>query len=531
MPTKDRIAESVVIVAGLMFLAYLLVFSWNYLYTFHEDIDLGVYTFSMYYAVNQPGIVNGLQYIIFGNHIAPDQLMIVPLYYLYQSPYTLLAVQDLVLIVTAVSLFFVTRSLLGSNLLGIGFFAAFVLSPGIYGLITYNYHSEVFIPLFYLLTFYFYMKKDVVRCFAFLLLLLGTIEDAPAVAAMLAVGLLIYAYFSVSDVKLKKERMIMAIGILAVSILVFGVYYLIDTSLLSSYASGAYASLPPRLQMGSFATSLPHVSNPIQATKGVLASTNGQAIAFGIMIAVFGFGVSPFASPLILSVMISPWLAEVFLVGDTNFLNISFQNYGFVIGATFVSALLGILVVRERGSVISRLSSPASRKPGFKRSVIIVAFCSILATTLILNMMATPYRISGWTGPSLTRVFLFQGEYQPYVWQIDSMLKLVPANASLMTTLPVMSVAGSREYVEEMTWPQASYFFAPEYILADFDSRNISLEGYMLSEQKSYLTGYITDNAYNYTLYARNGSAFLLKRTGYGNATTLIQVLSVIQSG
>ena len=92
--------------------AYWFMFSINSYNTFHEYEDLGGFVYDMYYHLHYPGIVGGLQYLVFGNHIAPDLLMMLPAYAVFQSPLTLVFIQALVLSITGFVLFFVARNLL-----------------------------------------------------------------------------------------------------------------------------------------------------------------------------------------------------------------------------------------------------------------------------------------------------------------------------------------------------------------------------------------------------------------------------------
>ena len=66
----------------------------------------------MYYHLHYPNIVWGLQYLIFGNHIAPDLILVLPMYAIFQSALTLLFIQAAVLSVTGLVLFAVLETFL-----------------------------------------------------------------------------------------------------------------------------------------------------------------------------------------------------------------------------------------------------------------------------------------------------------------------------------------------------------------------------------------------------------------------------------
>ena len=100
------------VLAGLLTVAnftYWCLYSLNAYNTFHEFGDLGAFAYDMYYHLHYPNIVWGLQYLIFGNHIAPDLILVLPMYAIFQSALTLLFIQAAVLSVTGLVLFVVAR--------------------------------------------------------------------------------------------------------------------------------------------------------------------------------------------------------------------------------------------------------------------------------------------------------------------------------------------------------------------------------------------------------------------------------------
>ncbi len=150
------------ILAGLLTVAnftYWCMYAINAHNIFHEYEDLGAFAFDMFYHLHYPNIVWGLQYLIFGNHIAPDLILMVPLYAIFQSPLTLLFIQAAVLSVTGLVLFIVARELIKDNKLALLLSIAYFLNPGIHGMFIFDFHAESLIILLYLLTFYFLHEK------------------------------------------------------------------------------------------------------------------------------------------------------------------------------------------------------------------------------------------------------------------------------------------------------------------------------------------------------------------------------------
>ncbi|MCL5412075.1 MAG: DUF2079 domain-containing protein [Candidatus Marsarchaeota archaeon] len=527
---RDRKYLLLVLAISTISLAYWLVFSWNLMSTFHEDVDLGLMAWNMYYYAHYTGQVFGLQLVVFGSHIAMDQLLVLPFYYLFQSPFTLLVVQDVVLTVTAIVIYLVSKDLVKDNRIALAFFIAFIVNPGVWGIIIYNYHTEMLIPLFYILTFYFLMKTDTKLLLISLLLLLGVIEEAPLLAVTLAIGMLSYDYIFTTDRRLKRKRMELSALVLVVSVAVFWIYMSITSALPYSYSPGGeYAAVPPALRINAFVQGeVSQIMSPLVTLYGILWTPSNQAfVVFGLLLATAGFGIFFFFDPVTSFFLISPWLAVIFLTGNNTFLDINFQYYSYVIGGTFVGALLGILAVKSKRGPVSRRIFGRLGAPHSDGRVLSLAFYSTLIIAVALFFVSIHFRMPVNVGTDLSRVFLFQSEWQPYVGQIDSMLKLVPNNSTLLTILCVMPLASNRQYLEQTVWP-ADNVYKPQYILVDFDSNNITSVGYMLQEQRAYVDDYIK-NSSDYSLYARNGSALLIRQadvTAPINETKLIELIN-----
>ncbi|MEM4067052.1 MAG: DUF2079 domain-containing protein, partial [Candidatus Micrarchaeaceae archaeon] len=156
---KVSVLFVVAVFLTLLSMIYWTAFGFNAFYTFHEYQDLGIFAYNMWYDIHFPGVMHGLQLLVFGNHVAPDQLFIIlPLFYLDQSPLTLLFIQAAILSCTALVIYFVANNLLNDEKLAFLIFLAFLLNPGMHGMLVFDYHAESMIILFYILTFYFLMK-------------------------------------------------------------------------------------------------------------------------------------------------------------------------------------------------------------------------------------------------------------------------------------------------------------------------------------------------------------------------------------
>jgi len=123
--------------------------------------DMGVETYSLYWHVHGLNyFTSPLQYLVFTNHLSFFSLLLLPVFTLYQHPVTFLSLQAIALAATALAAYFISADLLKSRRVAFAFAIAFILNPGVMGLTLNDFHLESFTALFYLISFYFYMKKS-----------------------------------------------------------------------------------------------------------------------------------------------------------------------------------------------------------------------------------------------------------------------------------------------------------------------------------------------------------------------------------
>ena len=252
---KDLICLFVAIILVTASMIYWSAFSIKLYHTFHLSWDVANSAYDMYYHIHHLSQLHGLQYLSFADHLAPDQLIILPVFYLFPSALTLLLVQVAVVSLTGLLVFFITKRLTKSSFFGLLLCFAFLINPGTTGIIISDYHAEFLIIPFMLLTFYFFTERKRLPFFASLLLLLGTIESASFLGLALGAGLLFFEFRYDTNEKrgMRKEKIKLAISIILLSLLAIAAYAYSGASLSSSYANGSYSGLPPTLHVINFA--------------------------------------------------------------------------------------------------------------------------------------------------------------------------------------------------------------------------------------------------------------------------------------
>lgn len=511
---------------------YWSVFSVNALNTYHEYADLGRATYDMFYHVNYASAVHGFQYLVFENHFMPDQLLLIPFFAVAPSALTLLIIQAIVLSATGLVAFFIAKDLLKSPKIGLFLCVAFLLNPGMHGMLSFDYHAEAAIPLFVLLIFYFMMKRRPVLFGVSLILLLGLIDVSPFVGLGLGIPMIAYAFLRERDHAARKSLMKYSAVLIGMSILAFLVYSGMVSSLSHAYVAGQYSTLPQFLKLNDI------VGSEVAGIATNLTSSGALAfyvnyfmsyLVYALALAFLGFGLAGLLDPVLAILFLSPWLAGVFILNFSNTIFIWNQYFGYAIGGGIIITILALKHMHDHETGHARLSL-------FKQAKGIAKYlpASILVFAVILFIIS-PYFVYSKNINNLHQDYFFQMTSQEHqqIEQLNSMLALVPKNASVMAPFFTMPQLSLRQYFESIPSGLNSstlqptntpvlqgdgMWFAPEYIVADFNPY-ISLNagsGYQIQDFVSITGAKIVNGSASfngpYALYAYNGSALLLKR-------------------
>lgn len=504
--SKDRICLAVAVVLVAASFCYWSAYSINAYYTFHTYGDVGGSAYDMYYHIHYPSVFHGLQYLVFYTHLSPDQLLVLPIFYIYQSPLTLLLVQALVLSLTGLLVFYVAKRLMKDSFFGLLLCFAFLINPGLHGLLVFDYHAEFLIIPFVLLTFYFFMERRRLPFFISLFLLLGTLESAAFVGVALGLGLLSYEliYDSREKEAVRAERMKLSVCIIVFSLLAAAVCACGAGLLSVAYSHGLYPNLSPDLQVINFGGQ--EVSKLASLGSGFslnpLVMDDPAYAIYGLAVVFLGFGISALFIPEVTLLFALPWLLEGLILRRGSFLLIGHQYFAYALGGALVAVLLSLMAIRNGSNRFAGLL----RAVGGKRPTGRI-YKILLVSSLVVFMLSSIFIVSG-SIDNLAQDFLFQstpGQTQQAM-QIYSMISLIPPNASVVAPMAVVSHLAERAQLAPLL-PWSRPWFTPEYVLVDLNDS--------LAEPPFYFNyTNFTDNTMSgggYYLYARNGSVELYR--------------------
>lgn len=471
-------------------------------------------------------MVSGLQLLEFGNHLSLAPLLLMPIFFICQSIFTLMIFQIVILSLTALAVFFIVKSLTRSPLLGLAFCLAFLLSPGIYSIYIYGFHPESMLLLPYLVIFYSFMKMNKKLFLSSSLLLLATMEVAPFMAATLGAGLFAFAYLYTPDKNLKRQRMILSVCLIVLSVAALLLYSHATTSLLGSESTGQYAGIPPIIKLVPFAaqqtSSLSHVGSSLSTDYSKFSLLNGAFVIYALWVAFLTFGIAVLFCPELAIVFGAQWLAELFIVRNYNFTVMWYPYFTFVLGGTLIAAVIGMNLAGEKRGYMSKLFAKMAGK-NYKPLLMKMTLGTLVVSIIALNLLY-PFFISSKAKSStitdFTQAFLFQtGPQQRLMYrQLDSMIRLLPPNASVMTQFYIVPHLINRQNIELIPNSGSGlsqHNFIPAYILVDFNASVVPyIELAQVPIEEASTSSFMNNQTGGYSLYAQNGTAMLYKWNG-----------------
>ena len=248
-----------VLIMCALFVAYWTSFTFYRYVGFNNGyVDLGQQTYSLYLHLHYAYVIPGLQYLSFATHIDPFEVLLIPLFALSPNPIGFAFMQDVALALAAVVAYFIGRDVAKNRYFGLALAIAFLINPGVRGMVLFDVHPEAFIPLFFLLSFYFYMRGRRAYFLVCYAAMLSIIESVPAIGITLLVGLLLYEglTYKRTDTKLgilERKKRIRSIFIAFLITLLFIAFYgYAVNSLISAYNNGAYGNMPTSIRVVNY---------------------------------------------------------------------------------------------------------------------------------------------------------------------------------------------------------------------------------------------------------------------------------------
>ncbi len=444
---------------------YALVFSGFTIFMYYAFTtyawDLGVYTQALwttlnrgklfYYTLELPVNPSGS---FFGAHFSPILFLVLPVYAIFQSPCTLLVLQSVVLGLGALPAYWIAKKHLSDKLSAVGVAAAYLAYPALQSVNSFDFHTEAFIPLFFLMTFHYIDEKKLFKGLLFALLTLSTIEFAPILIMFLGVYFVLREAFR-KDTRKRSNIFIKRIAFPVILIIIAITWFFVAFYVINTVNPAKGTGLPGNWThwgsslSGVFVNVITH---PLQALIFMVSPIEKVFYVLSLLIPLL---MLPFFSGAFLLAL--PWLIAAPLSEYSFYYNFYFQYSAFAIGQLFIAAIFG---VRR----ISFLSG-GQRSLRLQRRIVV----SILIASVLLSVAISPI--------GLPRLGDRPVKITTHSNLLLEVLKLVPDNASVATENDIFPHVAQRENAYILTWPMP---MEVDYVLVDLKSISFPSSGWIL---------------------------------------------------
>jgi uncharacterized membrane protein len=472
----EKHADRLILVPIVIYTIFFSAYTCYMHYTFRTYAwDLGIITQSLWTTLNTDKMLYSTLEVFYGNpsgnflgvHFSPILLLILPVYYIFQSPETLLIFQSFILAIAALPLYWIARDKLQNKLFGLAFATAYLLNPALHGVNTYDFHLEIFTPVFILFAFYYIDKGKWLKAIPFIILELTTLEFAPLL--VLSLGFYFFLKklkegFSGQQSKLKTaKKLVPSITLMLVAIFSFYLsLYVIQTinPLKTGGAPGRWEYWGSNVSQ--VASNLIH--NPIEAL--TILITPLEKMYFVIFLCAATLFLPVFA-PLEL-IMWIPWLIFAMLTDYTPYYQPYYQYSAFVIGQIFIAAIYGFRTLYP-----SRIKN----KIGNRQKKVILG---LVVSNLLLLATISPIGIPALTERTPRPYSISTVFDSDHVELLHRAINLIPANASVATLWDTFPHVCQRldAYFLDLYFLEYPDGYPAEYILIDMKSPTIKMRIY-----------------------------------------------------
>lgn len=394
----------------------------------------------------------------FGLHFSPILFLVLPVYFINQSPETLLVFQSFVLAFGALPLYLLARDNTKSKLMGVTFSLTYFLYPLLQGVNWFDFHAQAFLPVFFFSAIYFLMKEKWLKYYLFIFLSLTVAENVSFV--VLFIGLYtvwLYRKSLLQTIKQKavsEKRALIPLITIAIAILWFfatkwiqNIFFPLDPNFTQFYRADNYYSVLGA-ENDPLMIPLNVILKPLNALRALTFDAN---LKFVFVLLLFG--------PLLLlslrssiSFVTLAWLGPALLSNFQPYYMIGDHYPAYIIPFVFAAAMDAIRKQQVKSPSISKLGGQAK---------------NLLIVGVLFSLVASP--ISSLLITSNTSIFYFSEYGAPNVTEHTIMLQkivnLVPSNASVLTQNNIFPHFSNRLNAYVLPLPSAMEFAPNEMSL------------------------------------------------------------------
>lgn len=372
---------AIVLITAIIFAGIYSLFSiLKYLSLDASGWDLGIHSQALWSTLNGGFFYSNLiGQSLLAEHFAPFEFLQLPVYAIYPSPISILVLQAVFLSFGSVPLFLIARHVVAEHfalqkvnrIFSFLIVFSYLLSPFTLSMISFDFHNIAFLPLFFFLAIYGFLKeRKLLSLFS-----LGMIISLHSNFIFIVGVILLYEFLFLRTKQGKgvktwlstkgDARSLRNSSYFAIAILLLYTYLVMSTALKGYIGESDSISMAASTgATGTPFTSIPGLvqilfSHPLHLLSAITA--NGGAKATFLLILFGSLLFLPLTSPLSL-IMSVPYMLYALPSSYGSYYELGEQYTGMVLGAVYLSAIFGY-------SNLLRLSQDFQRKHPNKKGL------------------------------------------------------------------------------------------------------------------------------------------------------------------
>ncbi len=403
----------IAIILSTIFFILFSIFSYKqYLSVGDSAFDLGVTANLLYYFIHGYSFYSPLLgFNLLSQHFALFDFLIVPVYFIYQSPISLLIFENFFTAYAGIILYFISRNFLNDklkskfylNLISIMFLVLYEMSPYTQSLISFPFHREAFLPFFFFLAIYsFFNEKRILHYFS-----LAMIVSLHSNFIFIVGVILLYELFYLRTYKGKNIKIWLSkkhnahkninLGYFIIFVVILYLYF-VFAGFMKGYISGGinFSSMPSTGASGSPSGSplgliLLLFKNPHLFIKYILIGYPSKIFYLKFMIK--GTLVMALFSPLSL-IMTIPYMLYAMPSSYASYYQLGYQYTALLLAPIFVSMIIGFYNILR---IIEKINNKYLTKRKIKNIKIFakIGLTTFIAIMIIVSIVIMPYGLFG----------------------------------------------------------------------------------------------------------------------------------------
>jgi len=173
---KQSVILSLAIIIYITFFLSLCLLKYNnFLY---QELDLSIINQVFHNLVNYNSFSSAIQNQSYlGDHFSPIIIFLLPFYYFFQSPKTILILQTIILSLSVIPIYYIAKTKLKNNNLALIISLVYLANPALHSVNLYEFSFLPFAVFLLPATFYYFQKQNFLYFYIFIFLSLLVRED------------------------------------------------------------------------------------------------------------------------------------------------------------------------------------------------------------------------------------------------------------------------------------------------------------------------------------------------------------------